>query len=62
MHDARDVLFACYRAIEDAIYSEDGLDGDDGQSVLAKIVPHLKREDRRILVDEERTREAGPLH
>jgi len=60
--DSQDVLFLCYRTIEDAIYLEDGLDGDAGQKVLEMIVPHLKQKDQGILKDEEQTREAGPLY
>lgn len=56
------VLFACYRAIEDAIYTEDGLDGDAGGKVLDMIIPHLSDEYKQILRDEELLREGGPLH
>ena len=61
MDDVRDVLLACYRAIEAAIYHEDGLDGDDGQEVLELVVPHLKPQDQQALADEEQTQEAGSL-
>jgi len=51
------ILFRCYRAIEEAIFSDEGLDGDVGQAVLNEIQPHLHKKDNAILLEEEKNRE-----
>lgn len=62
MEPVKKVLFEAYRAIEQAIYSEDGLDGDDGAKVLSLIIPHLRKKDWEQLKIEEAERNAGPLY
>ena len=50
------LLFRCYRAIEEAIYSDDGMDGSSGEELLKEIVPLLTDADQATLWHEKEIR------
>ena len=39
-----ELLKKCHTLIQQAIYTDDGIDGDDGQKLLDKIEQHIKVE------------------
>ena len=39
-----DLLIECHKLIQQGIYSEDGIDGGEGQELLDKIEQHVKVE------------------
>ncbi len=54
------VLMRAYRVIQDAIYSENGADGAEGEAVLEELRPLLSPEDRGTLDHEDIVRQAMP--
>ena len=60
MNELQTVLMRAYRLIQDAIYSDDGADGDEGQAILDDIRPMLSDGDRQTLDREDAIRETMP--